>query len=102
MLFHESLEKEEIMANLQIKGIDDDLYNDIKKLAASQNRSVSQQMLMLIKQYLSKQHQIEKSKSPVQLLLELSGSWDDERSAEKIIMDIKKDRKNSKKLEMGL
>ena len=89
------------MANLQIKGIDDDLYNDIKKLAASQNRSVSQQTLMLIRQYLSRQHQIKKSKSPVQVLLDLSGSWDDERPAEEIIMDIKKDRKNSKKLEMG-
>ena len=90
------------MANLQIKSIDDDLYNDIKKLAASKNRSVSQQTLMLIKQYLSKQHQIEKSKSPVRVLLDLSGSWDDARPAEEIIMDIKKARKNSKKLEMGL
>lgn len=89
------------MANLQIKGIDDGLYDDIKKLAASQNRSVSQQTVMLIRQYLSKQHHIEKSKSPVQVLLNLSGSWDDERPAEEIIMDIKKDRKNSKKLEMG-
>ncbi len=90
------------MANLQIKGIDDDLYNDIKKLATAQNRSVSQQTLMLIKQYLSKQHQIEKTRSSVQVLLDLSGSWDDERSAEEIVKDFKKDRKNSKKLDMGL
>lgn len=89
------------MANLQIKGIDDDLYNDIKKLAASQNRSVSQQTLMLLRQYVSKQHQIEKIKSPVQVLLDLSGAWDDERPSEEIIMDIKKDRKNSKKAETG-
>jgi hypothetical protein len=41
-------------------------------------------------------------KSPVQALIDLSGSWDDERPAEKIIMDLKKNRKNSKKLEMGL
>jgi len=90
------------MANLQIKGMDDDLYMQIKNLAASQNRSVSQQVLMLIKQYLSKQHDIERSKSPVQVLLDLSGSWDDARSAEKILMDLKKNRKNSKKPEMGL
>ena len=90
------------MANLQIKGIDYDLYNDIKRLAASQNRSVSQQVMMLIRQYLSKQHQIEKTKSPVQVLLELSGSWDDDKTAEEIIMSIKKDRKNSTKLELGL
>ena len=90
------------MANLQIKGMDDDLYNEIKNLAASQNRSVSQQLLVLIRHYLSKQHQIEKTKSPIQILLNLSGSWDDKKSADEIIMDIKKDRKNSKKLEMGL
>ena len=90
------------MSNLQIKGIDDNLYKEIKNLAASRNRSVSQQVLMLIRQYLSKQHRIEKSKSPVQVLLDLAGSWDDERPAEKIIMDIKESRNNSKKLEMGL
>ena len=90
------------MANLQIKGIDDHLYKEIKNLAASQNRSVSQQVLMLIRHYLSKQRQIERSKSPVQVLIDLSGSWDDERPAEKIIMDLKKDRKNSKKLDKGL
>jgi hypothetical protein len=90
------------MANLQIKGIDDNLYSEIKNLAASQNRSVSQQVLMLIRHYLSKQRQIERSKSPVQVLIDLSGSWDDERPAEKIIKDLKKNRKDSKKLEMGL
>ena len=90
------------MSNLQIKGIDDDLYREIKKMAASRNRSVSQQVLMLIKNYLSKQHQIEKMKSPAQALIDLSGSWDDTRPAEEIIIDIKKQRKNSKKLEMGL
>lgn len=42
------------MANLQIKGIDDRLYEEIKKLATEENRSVSQQTLMLIKDYLAK------------------------------------------------
>jgi len=90
------------MANLQIKGIDDDLYNEIKNMAASQNRSVSQQVLMLIRNYLTKQHQIEVTKSPVQVLIDLSGSWDDSRSAEEIISDIKKERKNSRYIELGL
>ena len=40
------------MANLQIKGIADDLYKKIKELAASENRAVSQQILFLIKEYL--------------------------------------------------
>jgi len=34
-------------------------------------------------------------------LLELSGSWDDQRSADKITSDIKSSRKNSKKLSRG-
>ena len=34
------------MANLQIKGMDDDLYAQLKALAASENRSVSQQVLL--------------------------------------------------------
>lgn len=90
------------MANLQIKGMDDNIYQEIKNIAASQNRSVSQQVLMLIRHYLSKQHRIERTKNPVQVLIDLSGSWDDERPAEDILMDLKKSRKNSKKLEMGM
>lgn len=90
------------MANLQIKGIDDDLYAQIKNLAKSQNRSVSQQVLLLLKYYLSKQSQIEKLKSPAEILIELSGSWDDTRPAEQIVQDLKRDRKNSKKFEKGL
>jgi len=40
------------MANLQIKGMHDDLYEDIKRLAARENRSVSQQVAFLLKEYL--------------------------------------------------
>jgi hypothetical protein len=35
------------------------------------------------------------------VLLELSGTWEDERSAEEIVQDIKKARKKSKKLSGG-
>jgi len=37
------------MANLQIKGIDNELYEEIKKIAAEENRSVSQRPLFLSK-----------------------------------------------------
>jgi hypothetical protein len=89
------------MANLQVKGIDDRLYEEIKKMAAEENRSVSQQVLFLVKEFLvSKQHR-KKLKTPAQILLELSGSWLDERGAEEIILDIKSGRRNSRKLEKG-
>jgi hypothetical protein len=90
------------MANLQIKGIDDTLYDTIKKLAASENRSVSQEMLFLVKEHLAKRKQIVTVRTPAEVLLDLSGSWTDERSADTIIAEIKAARKSSRKLSKGL
>ena len=89
------------MANLQIKGIDDGLYAQIKILAASENRSVSQQVLFLIKEHLSKKKRLGFIKTPAGILLELSGSWEDDRKPEDIVREIKHARKNSKKLKKG-
>lgn len=90
------------MANLQIKGIDDKLYDAIKKLAASENRSVSQEILFLVKEHMAKKKQIAAARTPAQTLLDLSGSWTDDRSADDIIAGIKATRKGSKKLSKGL
>jgi hypothetical protein len=90
------------MANLQIKGVQDELYAEIKRLAAAENRSVSQQVLFLLKEYLARKKYLDTQKSPAQVLLELSGSWEDERKAQQIIDEIKRARKDSKKLKKGL
>ena len=84
------------MANLQIKGIDDGLYDQIKAMASNENRSVSQQVLFLVKNYMAKKRMVSEAKSPGQVLLDLSGSWDDPRSADQIVSDIKHARKFSK------
>jgi len=89
------------MANLQIKGIDDDIYAELKKLAAAENRSVSQQTLFLIKDYLAKKQRLGALKTPAQVFLDLAGSWEGEDSAEEIIAKIKKARKSSTKLKEG-
>ena len=89
------------MANLQIKGVDDDVYEALRKLAASENRSLSQQTLFLIKEYLAKKHRVDALKTPVQVLLELAGSWEGEESAEVIIAGIKKARRSSTRLKEG-
>jgi len=90
------------MANLQIKGIQDELYAEIKKIAANENRSVSQQILFLVKEYMARKKQIATLETPAQVLLRLSGSWNDDREAEEIISEIKTARKSSKKLSKGL
>ena len=89
------------MANLQIKGMDDDLYKHIKELAAMENRSVSQQILFLTKEYLAKKRNLQSARSPARILLELSGSWDDNRTSEEIIKEIKGARHRKERLKEG-
>ena len=89
------------MANLQIKGIKEELYAEIKKLASAENRSISQQILFLVREYLGRKNYLSTLKSPAQVLLELSGSWQDDKGAEQIITEVKGARINSKKLEEG-
>jgi hypothetical protein len=89
------------MANLQIKGIDEKLYDQIKRLAASEHRSISQQVLFLVKSYIARKSSVQNIKTPAQILLDLSGSWEDEKPAEIIIGEIKKARKQSKKCRQG-
>ena len=90
------------MANLQIKGIDDDIYAHLKALAASEHRSVSQQVLFLVRAYLARTNHMGQIKTPAEVLLELSGSWDDPREPHQIIEDLRSARKSSKKLMKGL
>jgi hypothetical protein len=89
------------MANLQIKGIQDELYAEIKKLAAAENRSVSQQVLFLLKEHLARKRYLHAGKTAAQVLLDLSGSWEDNRGAQQIIDEIRQARKDSKKLKQG-
>ena len=89
------------MSNLQIKGIDEDLYAQIKEMANEENRSLSQQILYLAKEYLAKRKKIRTAKPPAQVLLELSGSWADDRKAEEIIKELRKSRRNYQKLVKG-
>ncbi len=84
------------MANLQIKGIDEALYREIKKMAAAEKRSVSQQVLYLVRNYLAKRPAFDAARSPSEVLLALHGSCQDERSADELIGRIKAARRNSR------
>ena len=89
------------MANLQIKGIDDELYLKLKQLSADENRSVSQQVLFLIRRSIAQKRRGKQNNTAAQTLLSLSGSWEDSRSAEEIVGDIKSMRRSSSKLSEG-
>ncbi|PKA16978.1 FitA-like ribbon-helix-helix domain-containing protein [Leptospira haakeii] len=78
------------MANLQVRDIDDRLYEALKRRAEMEHRSVSQEVVLLIENYLA--HDNKESERKTLDFLELSGSWVDERSADKIAKDIRSSR----------
>ena len=58
------------MANLQIKGMEEELHTRIKELAAAENRSVAQEVVFLIREHLAGRSR-SSAKTSAELLLEL-------------------------------
>ena len=83
------------MANLQVKGIDDSLYDSLRQLASNEKRSISQEVVHILEKYLSIPTAFDQN--PTEEFLKLSGSWEDSRTADEIIHDIKSHRVNSKR-----
>jgi len=80
------------MATLQVRDIDDRLYNLLKSSAKRQNRSISQEVLTIIENYLNSS--VTPKNSTLEFLT-LTGAWKDEKSAEEIIKDIRESRNQS-------
>jgi plasmid stability protein len=83
------------MATLQVRDIDDRVYNELKQRAKRKHRSLSQEVVQIIEDYLSKP--IGGSKTQSDMLLELSGSWAGPESAEQLIQSVRKNRTESKR-----
>ena len=90
------------MYNLQIKDIDEGLYREVKKAAAVENGSVSQQVVFMVRNYLAQRKDKQNAGTSAQTLLQLAGSWDDSRSSEEIVSAIRGSRRSSTKLSEGL
>ena len=83
------------MAILQIKGIDDALYARLRQMAAADHRSISQEVLHLIEEYLTRQEHQPVTATSARALLALAGSWDDERGADEISAAVRAARRNA-------
>lgn len=81
------------MAILQVRDIDDHVYAALKTAARLEKRSLSQEVNMILQTYLANPDQFKRN--PTREFLALAGSWDDERSADTIISDIRNQRMNS-------
>jgi len=86
------------VANLQIKGVDEDFYQDLKRMAAAGHRTVSGTVLVAIREYLAKQVEVDRAKAPGDVLLALSGSWEDDRPAKEIAAEIRSSRRSSRRV----
>lgn len=85
------------MATLQVKGFDDRLYEALRARAAMQNRSVSQEVVTMIRQCLSQPP--EDPRAAMAAALELAGTWQDERSAEEIVEEVMAHRRTGRRFD---
>jgi len=79
------------MATLQVKGMDDRLYNALKVRARMEKRSLSREVVKIIEEALSAP-----PRSPAdaaRAFLALAGTWRDERPAREIVADIRAARR---------
>ena len=81
------------MATLQVRDIDDRLYDFIKTSAKMQNRSISQEVITIIQSYLNSNQK--NTKNSTLEFLSLEGAWIDEKNADEIVKEIKTGRNQS-------
>jgi len=77
------------MAVLQVRNMADDLYGALGRRAALDNRSISQEVIEIIKKYLATPRNVPAADEEA---LRMAGSWGDSRPAEEIVAEIRKDR----------
>ena len=81
------------MANLQVRDIDDKLYESLRVRASKERSSISQEVVHILEKYLSLHRAYDVN--PTDEFLKLSGSWEDDRSAEDIMKSIRTGRTES-------
>ncbi|MDY4830929.1 MAG: antitoxin [Treponema sp.] len=85
------------MAMLQVRDMDDRLYDRLRFAAKIENRSISQQVITILQSYFTSVPV--KTKNATEEFLKLAGSWEDSRSTNEIIDDIYGSRVNSTRFE---
>jgi plasmid stability protein len=81
------------MATLQVRDIDNRLYDCLKVSAKLQNRSISQEVITIIQSHLNSPQK--QSTNTTIEFLSLTGAWHDDKSAEEITADIRTNRNKS-------
>jgi len=83
------------MSNLQVKDIDENLYRALKIRAKNKRRSVSQEVIRLIEDYLTRPD--DSNIDDTRQFLSLSWEGENEESAKELIAVIRKNRRDSRR-----
>ena len=81
------------MAILQVRDIDEKLYESLKIVAKQKRRSISQQVIKILESHFSNPSVI--SESQTEAFLNLTGAWESSETAEEMIRNIRTNRKDS-------
>lgn len=83
------------MANLQVRDMDDRLYESLRSRASIEKRSISQEVVHILEKYLSRPESVDANATDE--FLKLSQSWEDDRSAKEIVRDIRRRSRTSRR-----
>jgi len=81
------------MATLQVRDIDNRLYDALRARARAEHRSLSQEVVFILEDHLART--APDSQRQTELFLGLSGAWSGSETAEELVASIRKSRKNS-------
>ena len=85
------------MAILQVRNMDDKLYEKLRRRAASENRSISQQAVEIIQRGLDTEPESFGWRDDAVLALVADANWEENRrEAEAMIREIYRNRKNQR------
>lgn len=82
------------MATLQVRSVEDQLYEALGKRAVQDNRSISQEVVAILKEYFSRPSPPGKANDK---FLELCGTWQDDRTPVELTEVIRKSRKSTRR-----
>ncbi len=83
------------MATLRVKEFDDRLYAALRAKAAKDNRSISQEVTLMIRRFLARPGS--DPREATEALLQLAGTWQDKRTAKRIASGLRKSRRSGRR-----
>jgi len=81
------------MAILQVRDVDDGLYSILKSIARREHRSLSHEVISILKSFVQKPET--SAHEATNEFINLCGAWKDKKTADQLIKELRDARKNS-------